>query len=112
MADDRITLATEWLDGGDPPPADRLAGYWSRPESGEPVAFARIERERREHAAQADAYATAQLGYGDPSVTGDYSVISDEAEAWQATRNSEYERLEAAARERRIEHLASLIDPA
>lgn len=110
--DDRIALATEWLDKGELPPRERMNGYWDAPESGEPVAFVRIARERREHGEQADAYATAQLGYGDPILTGEYSSLSDETEAWEATRNAEYERLEASVREARIQHLASLIDPA
>jgi len=108
MSDDRIALATEWLDSGEPPAQERMTAYWARPVTDEPVAFVRIAQERREHDKRAGAHADATLGY----TWSDHGILSDETEAWQVARNAEYDRLEASAREQRIEHLASLIDPA
>lgn len=64
-----------------------------------------IEAERDEHREQANAYATDKTGYSfDPQ-----RILSDDHEAYTVLAQLEYERLEAAAAERRTLALAACI---
>lgn len=100
-----ITLAASWLDKGLPDDTngnsfvslikfDRASGL-----------FASFAAEREDHLARAALHATAKTGY-----TWDVmSALSMEAAAYDIFRNCEYDRLESAARERRILALSACI---
>jgi len=61
--------------------------------------------ERESHRAKAQMYATAKTGYSFSLQT----MMTDAYGAWEILWSAEYERLEAAAKERRILALAAVI---
>lgn len=65
-----------------------------------------MEEERQDHRRQAEQHATGQTRYAWSAMT----VLSDDALAYEVVLAAEYERLEVAAKERRILALAAALN--
>ena len=98
-------IARKWYETGTPP-QEVFELRQANPKLGDIGAFwERTKNSRDEHEKQAQAYASERTGYSwNPA-----NLFSDEAEKWGVIRDCEYDRLEAAAKERRIMMIAATL---